>query len=90
VTEAPDRTIEPLLKSVGIVLEKAGILRRTITEVPGRNALDLLYEDKHAIIGVAAFESVHDLMDGWLDAQDALTRIISGVILSPAMSMGPL
>ncbi len=82
MTEAPDRTIEPLLKSVGIVLEKAGILRRTITEVPGRNALDLLYEDKHAIIGVAAFESVHDLMDGWLDAQDALTRIISGVIPS--------
>lgn len=36
-----------------------------------------VYEDEHAVVGVAAFESIDELVASWMDAQERLADLMS-------------
>jgi hypothetical protein len=81
VTNELNSSTQRLLDAIRAVLD--GIeTTRVHVNLPRGSALDLLYEDVHSVIGVVACNTVEELIEVWLAAQDDVTSIMSGVIPS--------
>lgn len=66
-----------LLVLVDGLLASAG-MRRVIP--PNLTSLWAVYEDVYAVVGVAEFESIDQLVTGWLDAQEELAGLMSASV----------
>ena len=68
---------DDLLVLVEGLLGTAGMQRVATPNLP---SLWGVYEDVYAVVGVAEYETIDELVTGWLDAQEQLAGLMSGSV----------